>query len=243
MGYENDEEYKVYDELHVRALEASLDGDYSTAIGLINELSNKYPDEGAPLVRKADLIYKGAEKLSSADKIFDCISMLEKAESLIKTQKSKYPMDKYSGLRDLYFLRGYFYSVLAGAMPEYLNKAIADFDRCLELDPSYEKAINLKERSEQEQSVKQTAKKSEGGCFIATAACGSEMSPEVLILRSFRDNKLRNGMLGKLSIRFYYFVSPTLASCIAKSETVRLLIRKFLISPLARKLGSKIDVM
>jgi len=150
MGYENDEKYRAYEDLHVRALTASLEGDYSTALGLINELSNKYPDEGAPLIRKADLIYKGAEKLSSAQKIFDCIDMLDKAESLIRTKKSKYPMDKYNGLRDLYFLRGYFYSVLGGAMPEYLDKAIDDFNRCLELDPNYEKAINLKERSEQE---------------------------------------------------------------------------------------------
>jgi len=241
MGYENDEQYKAYSELQVRAISASLVGDYSTALDLINELSNKFPYEGAPLIRKADFIYKGAENLSSEDKISDCISMLDKAESLIQTKKSKYPMDKYSGLRDLYFLRGFFYSVLAGAMPEYFNEAIADFDRCLELDPNYEKAINLKERSEQEQSVKQNSKKSDGGCFIATAACGSELSPEVLILRSFRDNKLQKNILGKLSIRFYYFVSPLLASYIEKNQTLRRSIRKFLIKPLTRRLSSHID--
>jgi tetratricopeptide (TPR) repeat protein len=239
MGRANDEKYKTYDDMHVRALEASLDGDYSTSLDLFKQLIEQFPTEGAPYIRTADLIYKGAEKLSSAEKIFNVISMLDKAENLIKGGSSKYPMDKYDGLRDLYFLRGYFYHILAGAMPEYANKAQADFDRCLELDPDYEKAINYKESSRQEQSQKKQSPKS-GGCFIATAACGSEFAPEVIILRNFRDNHLTISLIGRLAIKFYYMVSPRIASFIDRSPIRRNLVRQLMISPIARWIKTNI---
>ncbi len=157
--------------------------------------------------------------------------MLDEAESLIKTQKSKYPMDKYSGLRDLYFLRGFFYSVLAGGAPEYLNEAIADFDRCLELDPNYKKAINLKEKSQQEQSYKRNSKKSGGGCFIATAVMGTSLADEVVMLSNFRDEVLFNYSIGRLFIKTYYTISPSIAKIIYKSRFFKYMTRLLIINP------------
>ncbi len=70
------------------------------------------------------------------------------------------------------------------------------------------------------------------GCFIATACYGSYQSPEVLLLRKFRDNILYRSYWGRAFIRVYYFVSPPLAVAIANNEIARMLTRKIFIGPL-----------
>jgi peptidyl-prolyl cis-trans isomerase B (cyclophilin B) len=54
-----------------------------------------------------------------------------------------------------------------------------------------------------------------GGCLIATAAYGSEMSPQVQLLREIRDNQLMNTESGSAFMstfnNFYYSFSPTIA--------------------------------
>ncbi len=46
------------------------------------------------------------------------------------------------------------------------------------------------------------------GCYIATCVYGSYDSPEVMILRDFRDNCLKKSTAGRLFIKFYYSTSP-----------------------------------
>ncbi len=54
-----------------------------------------------------------------------------------------------------------------------------------------------------------------GGCLIATAAYGSEMAPQVQLLREIRDNQLMNTESGKSFMNtfndIYYSFSPTIA--------------------------------
>jgi hypothetical protein len=54
-----------------------------------------------------------------------------------------------------------------------------------------------------------------GGCLIATAAYGSEMSPQVQLLREIRDNQLMNTESGSAFMstfnNVYYFFSPIIA--------------------------------
>jgi hypothetical protein len=64
-----------------------------------------------------------------------------------------------------------------------------------------------------------------GGCFIATAAFGSYMEPDVMVLRNFRDNYLMTNSAGRKFVELYYKHSPPLADVIAKSEGLRTLTR------------------
>lgn len=64
-----------------------------------------------------------------------------------------------------------------------------------------------------------------GGCFIATAAYGSSMEPDVRLLCEFRDRYLSTNYPGKLFVKFYYYFSPVLASFIADNEMMKSAIR------------------
>lgn len=52
--------------------------------------------------------------------------------------------------------------------------------------------------------------KSSGGCYIATAVYGSYDCPRVWTLRRYRDSVLRSTWYGRLFIKVYYAVSPTM---------------------------------
>lgn len=54
------------------------------------------------------------------------------------------------------------------------------------------------------------------GCYIATSVYGSYDCPEVWTLRRFRDNKLATNLFGRVFIRVYYFISPTLVRLFGK---------------------------
>lgn len=60
-----------------------------------------------------------------------------------------------------------------------------------------------------------------GGCYIATAAYGTEMEKDVVTLRRFRDLYLLTNKAGQVFTRLYYDLSPPVAAKISSSETLR----------------------
>jgi hypothetical protein len=72
-----------------------------------------------------------------------------------------------------------------------------------------------------------------GGCFIATAAFGSYISPHVKILRDFRDACLLTNRAGQGFVRLYYKYSPPMADFIADHEGLKTVVR-YALYPLVR---------
>jgi hypothetical protein len=72
-----------------------------------------------------------------------------------------------------------------------------------------------------------------GGCFVATAACGSPLAAEVIILADFRDAFLCRNVAGRAFIWCYYAVSPRLAAIIAKHDFLRYVTLCLVVRPAA----------
>jgi hypothetical protein len=65
----------------------------------------------------------------------------------------------------------------------------------------------------------------DGNCFIATAAYGSYLEPEVKVLRAFRDEYLLTNAPGRAFVAWYYRTSPPFAAALRSSDTGRTLVR------------------
>jgi peptide/nickel transport system substrate-binding protein len=73
------------------------------------------------------------------------------------------------------------------------------------------------------------------GCYIATATYGSELSPEVQLLRNFRDQDVLQTYAGSEGMKvfnlIYYSFSPQVAEAISANENLRTAMR-YLLYPL-----------
>ena len=103
------------------------------------------------------------------------------------------------------------------------------------------------EQSAKEQ-VEETPKQNEvqevnedgGGCLIATAAFGSELSTQVQMLREVRDTQIMNTKVGAMFLsgfnQFYYSFSPTIADMERQSPAFKEFV-KITITPLLTTLS------
>lgn len=72
--------------------------------------------------------------------------------------------------------------------------------------------------------VAEVLKKS--GCFIATTVYGSYYSPEVIVLRKFRNTYLLTNTLGKIFVQVYYLSSPIIAQYISRKPYMLRVLKK-----------------
>ena len=113
-----------------------------------------------------------------------------------------------------------------------LNYIIANFPD----DEYYIDARRLKDE------IENPPKKS--GCFIATAAYGSPLASEVIILSRYRDDVLLRSTPGAMFVALYYRASPAVAALIARAGFLRFVTRSLFLAPLlfllkATKFGGK----
>ncbi len=66
-------------------------------------------------------------------------------------------------------------------------------------------------------------------CFIAMAAFGTTMEPQIDVLRSFRDKHLMENTVGKAFVNAYYKYSPPIAAYIAERAWLRTVVRTLLL--------------
>lgn len=79
-----------------------------------------------------------------------------------------------------------------------------------------------------EQAENEIQKSSKGTCFVATVAYGDPFSPEVIVLKAWRDNYLSKKIIGHYFIKFYYAIGPLIANFINDSLLLKRIIRLFL---------------
>jgi len=70
-------------------------------------------------------------------------------------------------------------------------------------------------------------------CFIATAAYGTPMAPQIDILRDFRDQYLLTNPVGEALVEFYYKVSPPMAEFITEHPALKPVVRAGLVPAVA----------
>jgi hypothetical protein len=70
------------------------------------------------------------------------------------------------------------------------------------------------------------------GCFIATAAYGTDTAKEIDILREFRDAVLLPNSLGAEFVSLYYKTSPPIANFISQHEVLRTAVRVGFLDPI-----------
>lgn len=70
------------------------------------------------------------------------------------------------------------------------------------------------------------------GCFIATAAYGTETHPKIDLLRNFRDDYMKGNILGEMFIKSYYRFSPPIADFISRHPVLRKSVRVGFVEPI-----------
>jgi len=80
------------------------------------------------------------------------------------------------------------------------------------------------------------------GCFIATAAYGTDTAKEIDILREFRDAVLLPNSLGAKFVSLYYKTSPPIADFISQHEVLRTAVRVGFVDPIVAILNWSRDL-
>lgn len=101
-------------------------------------------------------------------------------------------------------------------------------NKILEIDPDYD-------FSEIESKI---TNDSESGCYVATCVYGTYDCPEVWVLRRYRDYKLDKNLFGKLFIKMYYAISPTIVKWFGNTEWFKI-IWKNKLDVMVKKLKEK----
>ncbi len=102
-------------------------------------------------------------------------------------------------------------------------------------DEEYERIMGVPPPPRKSPSPQSGGQKS-SGCYIATACYGNEFAPEVLALKSYRDNTLSKNIFGRLFIRTYYFLSPPIANRMKNKTRLNTFVRMRILNKIVNKI-------
>lgn len=108
------------------------------------------------------------------------------------------------------------------AAENFLKKNNPSYITVEEQNKQAQKELEEKKRANMEQASQASKKE---GCFIATAIYGDYSAPEVLVLREFRDNVLKENLIGNYLIKLYYRISPPLAEWLKHRQFIKRIIK------------------
>jgi len=101
----------------------------------------------------------------------------------------------------------------------------------LRLHAGWRLGLNPEPKKEIRAPAPKEVKEEKSKCFIATAACGSSVAPEVALLRRFRDHRLQPHRAGRAAIALYEHLSPPLADFIRPWPWLRAATRRLVVKP------------
>jgi len=139
-------------------------------------------------------------------------------------------------------IKEYEQALQLGAKPEmigyYLGHLYAAWDDRQKAIESFRKTVDVLGVDdpmglEAAQEIAKLEAKKKSGCFIATAAYGTDVHKDIAALYAFRDCFLLQSRFGRLFVRLYYRFSPSIARIIAQSQILRWTVRIALIMPIA----------
>ena len=171
-----------------------------------------------------------AEDRKDTSLIQEILKLLNKAEQLISSRKSKHPMDKYNGLSELHDLKGRCYTLL-----ENYQLAAEELEKALEIEPDREESQRMLSKIKNFKEFMQEKESKSKGCFIATVVYSSQSTPEVQILKRFRDNYLSKfPVVGIWLMKNYYKISPYIAKMLKQSIFLKKACRIIVINPIVK---------
>lgn len=100
---------------------------------------------------------------------------------------------------------------VANAINKYGTRAYA-------LAPEEIKSYYYSQMQSDKNSIKDNVEVEKKGCYVATAVYGSYDCPEVWVLRRYRDFSLDKHFFGKMFIKMYYKISPTIVRLFGKKK-------------------------
>lgn len=138
----------------------------------------------------------------------------------IRNEYLNHMLDAFDAAADIMCLLGDGIEALFGSYDEGRAYAVAAWKQGVEHSAAhaskYYTAANNKRIEKYTAKIQNyeqnysTPKEQTGGCYVATAVYGSYDCPQVWTLRRFRDNTLAETWYGRVFIRIYYAISPTL---------------------------------
>lgn len=110
---------------------------------------------------------------------------------------------------------------------EYEPRSISDLHNIYIINVSDDKIL-IEDQLTGQKAINGLNAKRRVGCYIATCIYGSYDCPQVWTLRRFRDYTLDKTWYGRLFIKFYYVISPTLVKWFGETKWFNYFGKKYL---------------